>query len=79
LSGLPGYAKMNGTALHPRRGPWLKWKLAGDRVSGSFKEAGVALQRGVTPEMVVDALVAADSYACAYQQESGRQPAAAAH
>jgi glycerol dehydrogenase len=33
----------------------------------------------VTPEMVVDAMVAADSYARAYQQESGQQPAAASH
>ena len=33
----------------------------------------------VTPAMVVDAMVAADSYARAYQQESGRQPAATAH
>jgi hypothetical protein len=28
---------------------------------------------------VVDAMVAADSYARAFQQESGRQPTAAAH
>jgi glycerol dehydrogenase-like iron-containing ADH family enzyme len=33
----------------------------------------------VTPEMVVDAMVAADSYSRAYQQESGQQPAAASH
>jgi glycerol dehydrogenase len=33
----------------------------------------------VTPAMVVDAMVAADSYARAFQQESGRQPTAAAH
>jgi glycerol dehydrogenase len=30
----------------------------------------------VTPEMVVDAMVAADAYSRAYQQESGQQPAA---
>ena len=33
----------------------------------------------VTPAMVVDAMVAADSYSRAYQQESGQQPAAASH
>jgi glycerol dehydrogenase len=33
----------------------------------------------VTPAMVVDAMVAADSYARAYRQESGQQPAAASH
>ena len=33
----------------------------------------------VTPEMVVDAMVAADSYSRAYQQESGQQAAAAPH
>jgi glycerol dehydrogenase len=30
----------------------------------------------VTPAMVVDAMVAADSHARAYRQESGQQPAA---
>jgi glycerol dehydrogenase len=33
----------------------------------------------VTPGMVVDAMVAADSYSRAYQQESGQQAAASAH
>jgi glycerol dehydrogenase len=33
----------------------------------------------VTPAMVVDAMVAADSYSRAYQQESGQQPAASSH
>jgi glycerol dehydrogenase len=33
----------------------------------------------VTPEMVVDAMVAADSYSRAYQQESGQQAAAVPH
>lgn len=33
----------------------------------------------VTPEMVVDAMVAADSYARAYQHESGQQAAATPH
>jgi hypothetical protein len=33
----------------------------------------------VTSEMVVDAMVAADSYSRAYQQESGQQAAAAPH
>jgi glycerol dehydrogenase len=33
----------------------------------------------VTPAMVVDAMVAADSYSRAYRQESGQQPAASSH
>ena len=33
----------------------------------------------VTPEMVVDAMVAADSYSRAYQQESGQQAASSSH
>jgi glycerol dehydrogenase len=33
----------------------------------------------VTSTMVVDAMVAADSYARAYQHESGQQPAAGSH
>ena len=33
----------------------------------------------VTPAMVVDAMVAADSYSRAYQQESGQQAAASSH
>jgi hypothetical protein len=33
----------------------------------------------VTPAMVVDAMVAADSHSRAYQQASGQQPAASAH
>jgi glycerol dehydrogenase len=33
----------------------------------------------VTPAMVVDAMVAADSYSRAYQQEPGQQAAASSH
>jgi hypothetical protein len=33
----------------------------------------------VTPEMVVDAMVAADSYSRAYLHESGHQPATSSH
>jgi glycerol dehydrogenase len=33
----------------------------------------------VTPEMVVDAMVAADAFSRAYQQQTGQQPAAPAH
>ena len=33
----------------------------------------------VTSAMVVDAMVAADSYSRAYQQESGQQAAASSH
>jgi hypothetical protein len=33
----------------------------------------------VTPEMVVDAMVAADAYTRGYRQQSGKQAAAVSH
>jgi glycerol dehydrogenase len=57
-----------------------------DRPTREFNEAATVpgetihnMPFAVTPEMVVDAMVAADSYSRAYRQESGQQPAAASH